>query len=39
MGTGEFYYLCMAIGAMAAFGLALAWANWFSQQPRGKGRE
>ena len=33
MGTGEFDYLCMVVGAVAAFGLTLAWATWFSARP------
>jgi len=33
MGTGEFYYLCMVIGGMAAFALVLAWAHWFTSRP------
>ncbi|HTW33572.1 MAG TPA: hypothetical protein VMD53_03060 [Rhizomicrobium sp.] len=33
MGTGEFYYLCMAIGAFVVFGFVLAWADWFDNNP------
>jgi hypothetical protein len=33
MGTGEFYYLCMVIGAMAVFAGTLAWGDWFSHRP------
>ena len=33
MGTGEFYYLCMVVGAFAVFGCVLGWASWFSSRP------
>ena len=31
MGTGEFYYLVMVIGAATVFAAALAWVTWYTR--------